>query len=162
MRAYKSLVLFAAGIASVTACKPRQSDSDVLAVEGGQEQILLPAITKVNAFRDLSFIQPTALVQRPGDDSKFFILEKPGRILVFDNRPTRPRSARMPSRRSTSSSAARTSAGAHSKGPSAARTSMPAPAVTIPLLRSPNTDATLAARSQAASSTGERTRKRRA
>ncbi len=34
-----------------------------------------------------SFSQPTKLLQAPGDDSRWFVLEKAGRIRVFDNLP---------------------------------------------------------------------------
>lgn len=36
-------------------------------------------------FPALSFISPVALLQAPGDNSRWFILEKSGRILAFDN-----------------------------------------------------------------------------
>ncbi len=37
------------------------------------------------AFAALSFTQPLGLLQAPGDDSRWFILEKAGKVLVFAN-----------------------------------------------------------------------------
>src|SRR5690349_21428000 len=36
------------------------------------------------AFGDLKFNQPLAIVSRPGDTGRVFVLEKPGRILEVD------------------------------------------------------------------------------
>ncbi len=37
------------------------------------------------AFPNLSFNSPVALLQAPGDESRWFVVEKGGRVLVFDN-----------------------------------------------------------------------------
>lgn len=45
-----------------------------------------PSATSVSltrAFPSLTFSQPTALVQRPGDDARWYLLEKGGRVLTF-------------------------------------------------------------------------------
>jgi hypothetical protein len=34
------------------------------------------------------FTQPTALLQAPGEDSRWYVLEKAGRVRVFENEPT--------------------------------------------------------------------------
>jgi uncharacterized repeat protein (TIGR03806 family) len=38
-------------------------------------------------FPNLVFAEPTAMLQAPGDDSRWFVLERGGRIFVFDNDP---------------------------------------------------------------------------
>lgn len=38
-------------------------------------------------FTQLSFNQPLAMLQAPGDDSRWFVVEKPGTVRVFDNDP---------------------------------------------------------------------------
>lgn len=43
------------------------------------------AVTLERAFPALSFDQPLYLLQAPGDDTRWFVLEKTGRIQVFDN-----------------------------------------------------------------------------
>lgn len=45
----------------------------------------VPVITTAPVYTQLSFVQPTALRQAPGDNSRWFVAEKPGRILVFAN-----------------------------------------------------------------------------
>lgn len=45
-------------------------------------------IALINAFPNLSFSQPLTMRQPPGDPSRWFIVERAGRILVFDNDPT--------------------------------------------------------------------------
>lgn len=37
------------------------------------------------AFPNLTFAQPVAMIQAPGDPSRWYVVEKAGRILVFDN-----------------------------------------------------------------------------
>lgn len=39
------------------------------------------------AFPGLSFNRPVAMLQAPGDDSRWFVIEQPGRIRVFANDP---------------------------------------------------------------------------
>ena len=46
-----------------------------------------PQIAVTEAFPSLSFSQPTVLKQAPGDASRWFVGEKPGRIRVFANNP---------------------------------------------------------------------------
>ncbi|MDJ0748902.1 MAG: PQQ-dependent sugar dehydrogenase [Woeseiaceae bacterium] len=47
-----------------------------------------PGITVSQAFTSLpAFVQPTVLKQAPGDDARWFVGEKRGRILVFANNP---------------------------------------------------------------------------
>ena len=45
----------------------------------------LGAIELERAFPALSFEQPLYLLQAPGDDARWFVLEKTGRVRVFDN-----------------------------------------------------------------------------
>jgi glucose/arabinose dehydrogenase len=44
-----------------------------------------PAIQTQAAFTNLSFSLPVAMLQAPGDGSRWFIVEKSGRVLIFDN-----------------------------------------------------------------------------
>jgi glucose/arabinose dehydrogenase len=44
-------------------------------------------IETVAAFVNLVFDRPVALVQAPGDDTRWFIVEQAGRVRVFDNMP---------------------------------------------------------------------------
>jgi uncharacterized repeat protein (TIGR03806 family) len=45
------------------------------------------SIALERVFADLAFEQPLAMLQAPGDDSRWFVLEKPGRVRVFENQP---------------------------------------------------------------------------
>ena len=40
------------------------------------------------AFPNLSFTEPVAMLQAPGDDSRWFVIERSGVIKVFDNNPS--------------------------------------------------------------------------
>jgi len=44
-------------------------------------------IDVVNAFPNLNFDQPLFLTQAPADDSRWFVVERAGRVRVFDNDP---------------------------------------------------------------------------
>ncbi len=60
----------------------RPSNSTCLAVERP------PATTDVRlerAFSNLSFTNPVWMQQAPGDDDRWFLIEQPGRVRVFDN-----------------------------------------------------------------------------
>ncbi len=46
---------------------------------------LVPQLALVPAFPNLAFNQPVSLLQAPGDGSRWYLIEKAGRILVFDN-----------------------------------------------------------------------------
>ena len=45
----------------------------------------LPAVTTQRVFAQLSFNQPLALLQAPGDASRWFVVERAGYVRVFDN-----------------------------------------------------------------------------
>ncbi|HEY8520605.1 MAG TPA: PQQ-dependent sugar dehydrogenase [Gammaproteobacteria bacterium] len=45
------------------------------------------AVALEPVFASLSFDQPLGMLQAPGDDSRWFVLEKTGRVRVFANRP---------------------------------------------------------------------------
>lgn len=49
---------------------------------GGEVQVALKRV-----FAGLSLSQPLAMLQAPGDVSRWFVLEKQGRVRVFENRP---------------------------------------------------------------------------
>lgn len=44
-----------------------------------------PVISVQQVFTSLSFNQPLAMLQAPGDDSQWFVVERPGRIATFPN-----------------------------------------------------------------------------
>jgi uncharacterized repeat protein (TIGR03806 family) len=44
-----------------------------------------PTISLTRVFAGLAFSQPLGMLQSPGDDSRWFVLEKPGRVRVFPN-----------------------------------------------------------------------------
>lgn len=46
------------------------------------------AVSLERAFPSLSFDRPVAMLQAPGDDSRWFVIEQPGRIRAFANDPT--------------------------------------------------------------------------
>lgn len=46
-----------------------------------------PTVAVAPVFEALSFQQPVALLQAPGDDSRWFVLEQSGVVRVFDNDP---------------------------------------------------------------------------
>ncbi len=45
------------------------------------------ALEPTRVFPALAFVQPLAMLQVPGDDSRWFVLEKTGRVRVFANDP---------------------------------------------------------------------------
>lgn len=45
----------------------------------------LPALTLARAFSALSFSSPVALLQAPGDNGRWFVVERGGRVVVFPN-----------------------------------------------------------------------------
>ncbi len=47
----------------------------------------MPAVSTQRVFEQLSFNQPLALVQAPGDASRWFVVERAGYIRAFDNDP---------------------------------------------------------------------------
>ena len=47
--------------------------------------VTTPSISTVRAFSNLTFSQPVALLQAPGDSTRWFVIEKRGVIRVFDN-----------------------------------------------------------------------------
>ena len=47
-----------------------------------------PSIGLVRAYPSLSFASPVALLQAPGDDSRWFVVEQAGRVMVFPDSPT--------------------------------------------------------------------------
>ncbi len=48
----------------------------------------IPSIDTERVFTELSFTQPVAMLQAPGDSSRWFVVEKAGFIRVFSNDPT--------------------------------------------------------------------------
>jgi len=51
-----------------------------------------PTLDVQQVFTNLSFVQPVAMLQAPGDDTRWFVVEQQGRVQVFDNVPAVPAS----------------------------------------------------------------------
>ena len=79
----RSSAVFISGLvlAGLSACGGGGSD----AVPGVPPTTMLPTVTTQPGFANLSFNQPLALKQAPGDASRWFVAEKGGRIHVFAN-----------------------------------------------------------------------------
>jgi glucose/arabinose dehydrogenase len=54
---------------------------------GGVEDVPPPALGVQPAFASLGFTAPVAMLQAPGDDSRWFVVEQAGRVRVFTNDP---------------------------------------------------------------------------
>lgn len=54
---------------------------------GSFEDVPPPALGVQPAFPNLSFTAPVAMLQAPGDDSRWFVVEQDGVVLVFPNDP---------------------------------------------------------------------------
>ena len=59
--------------------------SDVPFVTGPPPVATVPTITTQAVFTNISFTQPVALVQAPGDSTRWFVVEKGGFVRVFAN-----------------------------------------------------------------------------
>ena len=55
---------------------------------GSFEDVPPPALGLQRAFPNLSFTAPVAMLQAPGDDSRWFVVEQGGVVRVFDNDPS--------------------------------------------------------------------------
>lgn len=58
--------------------------------DGGSQPAMLPAVTLTvqRVFAGLpSFSSPVAMLQAPGDSTRWFVVEQAGRVRVFDNNP---------------------------------------------------------------------------
>lgn len=73
-------MLFAACAAG--ACNGGGSDTPVIAPPPPPPPV---SYAVERAFPNLTFAQPVAMIQAPGDPSRWYVVEKAGRILVFDN-----------------------------------------------------------------------------
>jgi glucose/arabinose dehydrogenase len=51
-----------------------------------------PTLDVQQVFTNLSFVQPVAMLQAPGDDTRWFVVEQQGRVQMFDNVPAVPAS----------------------------------------------------------------------
>ncbi|HSG64996.1 MAG TPA: PQQ-dependent sugar dehydrogenase [Gammaproteobacteria bacterium] len=106
MRGRAPIALLSLLLAAITACSSRSSDRPPPAgnpppVTGGLDArpqnltCLAPdrsgggpaEIELTPVFQTLSFSAPLAMLQAPGDDSRWFVLEKGGRVRVFANDP---------------------------------------------------------------------------
>ena len=54
---------------------------------GGSDDVPLPTLGVQRVFPGLNFTAPVAMLQAPGDSSRWFVVEQAGRVLVFNNDP---------------------------------------------------------------------------
>ncbi|MEO6185778.1 MAG: PQQ-dependent sugar dehydrogenase [Steroidobacteraceae bacterium] len=71
--------------ASVTGLDTRPSNTSCVAPARPSSTT---GVTLTRTFANLSFAEPVGLVQAPGDNSRWFVLERAGVIRVFSNSPT--------------------------------------------------------------------------
>src|SRR5262249_52765406 len=87
-----TIVFLFASLGAVGAGGCKRTAIDNGGISGNREDVcargFAPSVSKLNAFPRLHpFILPSGLVQAPGDDSHFYVLERAGVIKVFENRP---------------------------------------------------------------------------
>jgi glucose/arabinose dehydrogenase len=73
-------LLLSAFAFALASCGGGGGSSSSARLQAEQQSIMLE-----RAFPALSFAQPVAMLQAPGDDSRWFVLEKGGSVLVFSN-----------------------------------------------------------------------------
>ncbi|MCH9693032.1 MAG: PQQ-dependent sugar dehydrogenase [Gammaproteobacteria bacterium] len=71
----------------LAACGGSNGDAPPVTIAPPPPPPTVPAITTAAAFTNLSFIQPLAMRQAPGDGSRWFVVEKNGAVRVFANDP---------------------------------------------------------------------------
>lgn len=78
----QSLVL---GTLILSGCGGGGSSGGGTVVPGPPPGVTLPTITTEAVFTNLSFSQPVAMMQAPGDSSRWYVVEKGGFVRVFAN-----------------------------------------------------------------------------
>jgi len=79
----RELVISVLSMALISGCGGGDADMPVLIGPG--PIVTAPTITTEAVFTNLSFTQPVALIQAPGDSTRWFVVEKAGLIRVFAN-----------------------------------------------------------------------------
>jgi glucose/arabinose dehydrogenase len=79
----RELAISVLSLALINGCGGGGSGSTV--VSGPPPIINVPTITTQAVFANLSFTQPVALTQAPGDSTRWFVVEKAGLVRVFAN-----------------------------------------------------------------------------
>ncbi|MCI0507822.1 MAG: PQQ-dependent sugar dehydrogenase [Gammaproteobacteria bacterium] len=77
---YRSIVCHSLVLAAIFSILPACGPS-----AGNGQSTLAGAVTYQNSFAKLSFKNPTTLLQQPGDNSRWYVLEKSGRVYYFAN-----------------------------------------------------------------------------
>jgi glucose/arabinose dehydrogenase len=76
-----TVILFAVTLALAGGChRSGGSGSSVLPAPTG-----FPPLALERAFPALSFVSPVAMLQAPGDSTRWFVVERSGRVIVFPN-----------------------------------------------------------------------------
>lgn len=81
-RAISSLVL---SVALIAGCGGGGSAAPVVTEPDPPPVAMVPTITTQAVFTNISFNQPVALMQAPGDSARWFVVEKGGFVRVFAN-----------------------------------------------------------------------------
>jgi len=79
----RELVISVLSMALISGCGGGDADMPVLI--GPAPIVTAPTITTQAVFANLSFTQPVALMQAPGDSTRWFVVEKAGLVQVFAN-----------------------------------------------------------------------------
>jgi len=79
----RELVISVLTMALISGCGGGDADMPVLT--GPVPIVTAPTITTQAVFANLSFTQPVALMQAPGDSTRWFVVEKAGLVRVFSN-----------------------------------------------------------------------------
>jgi len=79
----RELVISVLTMALISGCGGGDADMPVLT--GPVPIVTAPTITTQAVFANLSFTQPVALMQAPGDSTRWFVVEKAGLVRVFAN-----------------------------------------------------------------------------
>ncbi len=90
MHRLKRSLLLAIDLVVVAACGGGGGGGVVVGPPGGEPPPAssVPEIATQRVFEQLSFSQPVALLQAPGDSTRWFVVEKDGVIRVFANNPS--------------------------------------------------------------------------
>ena len=79
-----SAVVLGAALLALPAC--RTEEDSAAGAESDLAENEFPSLNALQTLKGAPFVQPTAIVQEPGNNEAFFVLEKAGRILRIPNK----------------------------------------------------------------------------
>ena len=86
MRFFKFSFIAVFSAALLPGCEKNPASSrDLAKSKTAENASAIPAVRLQRAFGGLSFTKPVAVMQAPGDDSRWFVVEQAGRVLTFPN-----------------------------------------------------------------------------